>query len=58
MDVFVVGVVRGGDLGQKASDHLDDLRDRHGANLILSRPGWRMRTRTHEVFAGEALDVG
>lgn len=36
MKMFVMRIICSGDPGQKPGDHLDDLRDRHGANLVLS----------------------
>lgn len=60
MDMFVMQIVRGSDLSEESSDHLDDLRDRHGADLVLSlrpRLGSSRSSRPHEVFIGETLDV-
>lgn len=34
--IIVMDVVGGGNLGQKPRDHLDDIRRRHRANLILA----------------------
>lgn len=36
MYMFVLLVIGGGDLGQQASNHLDDVCDWHGANLVLA----------------------
>lgn len=39
MNILVVLIVGGGDLGQQTSDHLDDIGDWHGADLELPRLG-------------------
>lgn len=62
MDLFVMRVVGGGDLGQQARHHLDDIRDRHGADLILPvrHPGprpWVSLAGGEELLAGQTLDV-
>lgn len=62
MDVIMVHVVGGGDLGQEARNHLNDVRDGHGADLKLSRLGsmagnvGSMRL-VQEFLTGETLDV-
>lgn len=62
MYMFVMHIICSCDLGQKPSDHLDDLRDRHGANLILSllrsRSGSVGAPRSHQIFTGETLNMG
>lgn len=37
MDILVVFIVGGGNFGEKASDHLDDISDGHRADLIFAR---------------------
>lgn len=62
VDVSVVHIVGGGDLGEKARDHLNDVRDRHRADLKLPGLGsmagdvGSMRL-VQEFFAGQTLDV-
>lgn len=59
MYVFVVGIVGGGNLGEEACDHLNDLGDGHRADLevALLRAIARGVRSGQEFFAGQALDV-
>lgn len=64
MHRFMMDVVGGGDFGQKPRDHFDDIRDRHGTNLVLAllgplprclRPPLRLGVK---FLVGEALHMG
>lgn len=62
MDMVMVHIVGGGDLGEETSDHLDDIRDRHGADLVLAflqpLPGHLvLMCLGQKLFAREALDM-
>lgn len=62
MDTFMVHIVGRGDLGEKACDHFDDVRNRHGADLelpVLRRFSRDLRSRRlcQELLAGKALDM-
>lgn len=64
MHLFMVDVVGGGDFGQEPRNHLNDIRDRHGADFILAfllPLPWTLRIplRLGMIFlVGEALDMG
>lgn len=65
MKMIVLTIVGGGDLGQQAGNHLDDIRDGHGTDLILlpyllfaSQREPRAVSRAGEdLFASKTLDV-
>ena len=58
-------IVGGGDLGQEAGNHVDDVGDRHCADLILLpavEPAFqgmagRMAGSCQDLLAGKALNV-
>lgn len=64
MHLFVVDIVGGRDFSQEPRDHLNDIRDRHGADFVLAflSPlpwGLRIPLRLGMVFlVGEALNMG
>lgn len=59
MELFMVKIIRGCDLGEQASDHLDDVRDRHAADLELPLLGPMLGLGGKEdVITSEALDMG
>jgi hypothetical protein len=45
MNILVVFIIGGGDFGEKAGDHLDDISDGHRADLIFAR----LETMTGEM---------
>jgi hypothetical protein len=62
MDVFVMHVVGGGDFRQEPRNHFDDVRDRHGTDLVLvllgPLSGHVVPVRLgQELLAGETLDM-
>ena len=65
MHRFMMDVVGGGDFGQKPRDHFDDIRDRHGTNLVLALLGPLPRGLRRsplrlgvKFLVGEALHMG
>lgn len=61
MYMFMLHVIRGRDFRQQACDHLNDVRHRHGADLVLasdllSRPSGPLRL-CQELFTRKALDM-
>lgn len=59
MNVFVVGIVGGSDLGEEPGDHLNDLSDGHGADLevALLCAMTRVLRSGQEFFTSQTLDV-
>ena len=62
MEVLMVHIVGGSDLGQETCDHLNDVRDGHGADLKLTRLGSMARNvgsmrLVQEFLTGKTLDV-
>lgn len=62
MNVFVMHVICGGDLGEETGDHLDDIRHGHGADLKLPRMGAmtgqvRPMGLMQKLFTGQTLDM-
>lgn len=63
MNLLMMQVVGGGDLGEKPSNHLNDICNRHGADLILAvlRPlprGLRPLRLGQNFFTSEGVDMG
>lgn len=65
MEIFMLAIVGRSDLCQESCDHLDDVCDRHSADLILlpylllasqGMPRAMMRSR-EDFFASKALDM-
>ena len=64
-DLSVQAIVGGGDLGQEAGDHVDDVGDGHGTDLVLlptlepafERMAGRMTGSCQDLLAGKALNV-
>lgn len=60
MDVFMVHVVCRCDLSEEPGDHLNNVCDRHRADLVLSLLRTRpraLRSQRRQVFTGQAVDM-